>query len=61
MFLGKHTPIPTTYAGGVRSMEDLETLDRIGNGKLDVTIGSALDLFGGALSYREISRRYGDQ
>lgn len=58
-FLGENTPIPTTYAGGVRSMEDLEKLNRIGRGKLDVTIGSALDLFGGSLLYREISQRYG--
>lgn len=45
---------PITYAGGVGSLTDLEKLNRAGKGKLDVTVGSALDLFGGRLSYREI-------
>lgn len=58
-FLGEYAPIAATYAGGVRSAEDLERLERIGKGRLDVTIGSALDLFGGSLSYEEISKRYG--
>ena len=45
--LGEWTPIPTTYAGGARSLDDLETVSRLGRGKLDLTIGSALDIFGG--------------
>lgn len=45
---------PVTYAGGVGSLEDLEKLNQAGRGNLDVTIGSALDLFGGSLSYKEI-------
>ena len=45
--LGQWTPIPTTYAGGARSMADLEEVTRIGNGRIDLTIGSALDIFGG--------------
>lgn len=45
--LGKHTPIPTTYAGGAKSLADLEEVTRISNGRLDLTIGSALDIFGG--------------
>lgn len=45
-----------TYAGGIGSMEELEHFRRISGGKLDFTIGSALDLFGGAISYREICR-----
>lgn len=49
---------PITYAGGVGSMSDLEELERIAEGRLDVTVGSALDLFGGSLSYREICRRW---
>ena len=44
---------PITYAGGVGSLADLEKLHRLGNGQIDVTIGSALDLFGGTLPYRE--------
>lgn len=47
--LARITPIPTTYAGGIRSMEDLETIRCIGAGKIDATIGSALDIFGGDL------------
>jgi phosphoribosylformimino-5-aminoimidazole carboxamide ribotide isomerase len=45
--LAQWTTIPTTYAGGARSMEDLETVTRIGAGRIDLTIGSALDIFGG--------------
>jgi phosphoribosylformimino-5-aminoimidazole carboxamide ribotide isomerase len=46
--LGQWTPIPTTYAGGANSISDLETVTRLGNGKVDLTIGSALDIFGGS-------------
>lgn len=52
--LAKWTSIPTTYAGGVRSLEDLERFKELSNGKLHVTIGSALDIFGGELSYRDV-------
>jgi phosphoribosylformimino-5-aminoimidazole carboxamide ribotide isomerase len=45
--LGEWTPIPTTYAGGAKSLEDLETVTTLGQGKVDLTIGSALDIFGG--------------
>ncbi len=45
--LARWTPIPTTYAGGARSMRDLEAVTRAGNGKIDLTIGSTLDIFGG--------------
>ena len=48
---------PVTYAGGVSNLEDLNRLNEIGHGKLDVTIGSALDLFGGSLSYRELVKQ----
>lgn len=46
-FLSEHVEIPTTYAGGARSIEDLKRVAEISNGKLDLTIGSALDIFGG--------------
>lgn len=46
--------IPTTYAGGARSIEDLELFESLCAGKLDITIGSALDIFGGKLAYRQV-------
>jgi phosphoribosylformimino-5-aminoimidazole carboxamide ribotide isomerase len=45
--LGKASPIPATYAGGAKSLADLETVTRSGQGKVHLTIGSALDIFGG--------------
>lgn len=49
--LGQFTSCPVTYAGGVHSMEDLSLLKRLGNNHVNVTIGSALDLFGGSMSF----------
>jgi phosphoribosylformimino-5-aminoimidazole carboxamide ribotide isomerase len=46
--LGRWSPIPMTYAGGANSLADLETVTRLGGGKVNLTIGSALDLFGGS-------------
>ncbi len=46
--LGAWGRLPMTYAGGASSLADLELADRIGGGKVDLTIGSALDLFGGS-------------
>ncbi len=45
--LGEWSSIPTTYAGGANSLADLEEVTRLGKGKIDLTIGSALDIFGG--------------
>jgi len=45
--LGQWSPIPTTYAGGAKALADLETVTRLGRGRIDLTIGSALDIFGG--------------
>jgi len=45
--LGEWSSIPTTYAGGASSLLDLEEVARLGQGKIDLTIGSALDIFGG--------------
>jgi phosphoribosylformimino-5-aminoimidazole carboxamide ribotide isomerase len=45
--LGEWTPVPTTYAGGAQSLADLEDVTRLGQGRIDLTIGSALDIFGG--------------
>lgn len=52
--LSKETKIPVTYAGGISSLEDLEKIREIGKGKIDFTIGSALDLFGGKIPYQTI-------
>jgi phosphoribosylformimino-5-aminoimidazole carboxamide ribotide isomerase len=46
--LGCWTPIPATYAGGANSLADLEDVTKLGLGKVDLTIGSALDIFGGS-------------
>lgn len=45
--LGQWLPLPATYAGGANSLRDLEEVWRIGRGKIHLTIGSALDIFGG--------------
>lgn len=45
--LGKVCSNPVTYAGGARSLDDLELVEKLSNGKVDLTIGSALDIFGG--------------
>jgi phosphoribosylformimino-5-aminoimidazole carboxamide ribotide isomerase len=45
--LAEWTPLPTTYAGGANSLRDLEEVTRVGKGRIHLTIGSALDIFGG--------------
>lgn len=53
--LGQWSPLPTTYAGGASSLDDLETVTRLGRGRIDLTIGSALDIFGGqGVKYAEV-------
>lgn len=54
--LGNWQGIPVTYAGGVGTYEDIRLLGRLGRGHVDVTVGSALDLFGGKLSFEEVVR-----
>jgi phosphoribosylformimino-5-aminoimidazole carboxamide ribotide isomerase len=46
--LGRGSPIPVTYAGGARELRDLEEVQQAGAGRVDLTIGSALDIFGGS-------------
>jgi phosphoribosylformimino-5-aminoimidazole carboxamide ribotide isomerase len=53
--LAKSTAVPITYAGGVATMDDLALIREAGKGKLDVTVGSALDIFGGTgLRYQDV-------
>ncbi|HEX4121955.1 MAG TPA: phosphoribosylformimino-5-aminoimidazole carboxamide ribotide isomerase [Verrucomicrobiae bacterium] len=53
--LGQWSPIPATYAGGANSLADLEEVTRIGGGKIHLTIGSALDIFGGkGVRYQDV-------
>ncbi len=59
--LARWTRIPTTYAGGARSMEDIEQFRRLTEGRLDLTIGSALDIFGGKLPYRAVVQQCGSE
>ena len=54
VLLGEWQGIPVTYAGGVGSMEDIFRLRELGKGHLDVTVGSALSLFGGCIPYRDV-------
>jgi len=46
--LAQWCSIPVTYAGGGRNLEDLEKVKQLSGGKVDLTIGSALDCFGGS-------------
>ncbi|WCN09782.1 phosphoribosylformimino-5-aminoimidazole carboxamide ribotide isomerase [Marinomonas mediterranea] len=46
--IGKHSPVNATYAGGARSLEDLKKVQTLSDGNVDLTIGSALDIFGGS-------------
>lgn len=52
--LGEHEGNVITYAGGIHSMDDLRLLKRLGNNRVNATIGSALDLFGGTMDFEEV-------
>lgn len=54
--LGKWGEIPITYAGGISSEKELDRLIISGGGKVDFTVGSALDLFGGELPYEKVKK-----
>ena len=47
VLLGQYCTVPVTYAGGANSIKDLARVDHLSKGKVDLTIGSALDIFGG--------------
>lgn len=53
--LGSCCEIPVTYAGGISSFEDLEKLKMLGKEKLDFTVGSALDIFGGHMNFEKVA------
>lgn len=52
--LADFTEIPITYAGGIGTMEQIQKFREISNGRMDFTIGSAIDLFGGPMPYEQI-------
>ena len=52
--LGNWNKIPITYAGGVHTFDDLRKLRELGHDKIHVTIGSALDLFGGTMKFEDV-------
>ncbi len=52
--LGQYSPIPVSYAGGIGSLEELDLINDLGRGRVDATIGSALDIFGGDISYKDV-------
>ena len=53
--MGEYCTIPSTYAGGISSFDDLDTLKELGRGKIDFTIGSALDIFGGNMNFEKVA------
>lgn len=53
--LGKWNGLPVTYAGGASSMDDIEQVAEVSRGNVDITVGSALDIFGGdGIEYQEL-------
>ncbi|EDR06630.1 uncharacterized protein LACBIDRAFT_236329 [Laccaria bicolor S238N-H82] len=56
--LGEWVKIPTTYAGGARDISDLDLVDRLSEGRVDLTYGSSLDIFGGSqVSFEELVQK----
>lgn len=52
--LGMYSPLPVTYAGGVSYLSDLDLVQALGQDRVDLTIGSALDIFGGKVPYAAV-------
>ncbi|MBD3420803.1 MAG: phosphoribosylformimino-5-aminoimidazole carboxamide ribotide isomerase [Chitinivibrionales bacterium] len=48
------SPIPVTYAGGIRSLSDFQIIKQTGDNRVHATVGSALDIFGGPLPYGDV-------
>lgn len=49
-----------TYAGGIASLEDIEIIEKTGKGRVDFTVGSALDIFGGKIKFDDVSKYSGN-
>ncbi|KAL7414100.1 Phosphoribosylformimino-5-aminoimidazole carboxamide ribotide isomerase [Mrakia frigida] len=59
--LGEWVTIPTTYAGGAKDISDLFLVSHLSNGKVDLTFGSALDIFGGTqVKFDELAQLSGE-
>jgi phosphoribosylformimino-5-aminoimidazole carboxamide ribotide isomerase len=54
MLLAEHSPCPVTYAGGVNKLSDLNLVQQLGQNRIDLTIGSALDIFGGNVAFADV-------
>lgn len=54
LMLADQSPIPVTYAGGASTLEDLDKVQRLSRGRVDLTLGSALDIFGGNVQYKDV-------
>ncbi len=52
--LSQDSPLPVTYAGGAKSLSDLDRVKNLGQGRVNLTIGSALDIFGGNIPYKDV-------
>lgn len=59
--LSEYEDKPVTYAGGVHSYEDILLLKKVGKGHVNVTVGSAMDLFGGKLSMEQIMKMIAEE
>ena len=58
--LADESPLPTTYAGGIAGMADVELVERVGAGRIDASVGSALDIFGGTgIKYADLVAFHG--
>ena len=58
IYSGCSTGVVSTYAGGISSYEDIEFIKSLSKGRIDYTIGSSLDFFGGSLSFKKIAQLY---
>ncbi|MEG2075531.1 MAG: phosphoribosylformimino-5-aminoimidazole carboxamide ribotide isomerase [Victivallaceae bacterium] len=55
--MAEYSPIKCVYAGGIHCEADIDLIARVGQGKIDFTVGSALDIFGGNMSYHDLAKR----
>ena len=55
--LGTADGRPCTYAGGIRDLSDIDRIGELGKGKVNFTVGSALDIYGGSLPYGEVVKK----